>query len=318
MFEKKVFSCQLEGLRREGTGRRQWARLLCLLLLLWLWIGGTVAARDLAEIREQGVLRHLGVPCAHFVTGSGDGLDVEVMKMFAATLGVRYEYVATTWGEVVQDLTGKQVKVVNGRAVVVGSAVIRGDVAANGMTVLPWRQQVVAFSLPMFPTQVWLVARADSQVRPIKPSGDLARDIAETRKLLAGRRVLGKQNTCLDPSLYDVAAAGGVPVLFAGALNELAPAVINGLAELTILDVPDALIAMEKWPGKLKVVGPVSPPQLMAAAFAPESRELREMFNEFFARIWRDRTYQELVRKYYPEVFQYYPEFFRKEVPAAP
>ena len=33
---------------------------------------------------------------------------------------------------------------------------------------------------------------------------------------------------------------------------------INGEAETTILDVPDALIALEKWPGKIKIIGPIS------------------------------------------------------------
>ena len=48
-------------------------------------------AADLAEIRQRGVLRHLGVPYANFVSGFGDGLDVELLKGFAANIGVRYE-----------------------------------------------------------------------------------------------------------------------------------------------------------------------------------------------------------------------------------
>jgi hypothetical protein len=35
----------------------------------------------------------------------------------------------------------------------------RGDMIATGMTVLPWPQQVVAFSRPTFPTQIWLIDR---------------------------------------------------------------------------------------------------------------------------------------------------------------
>ena len=48
-------------------------------------------ADDLQDIRERGVLRHLGVPYANFVTGSGDGMDVEIVQLFARHLGVRYE-----------------------------------------------------------------------------------------------------------------------------------------------------------------------------------------------------------------------------------
>ena len=43
-----------------------------------LCLCGGALADDLREIRERGVLRHLGVPYANFVTGSGDGLDVEI------------------------------------------------------------------------------------------------------------------------------------------------------------------------------------------------------------------------------------------------
>ena len=53
-------------------------------------------AGDLDEIKKSGVLRHLGVPYANFVTGSGDGMDVEIIRSFAESLGVRYEYVKRT------------------------------------------------------------------------------------------------------------------------------------------------------------------------------------------------------------------------------
>ena len=66
----------------------------------------SVFAQDLAEIKARGVLRHLGVPYANFVTGSGDGLDVEIVQLFARHIGVRYEYVKTDWPNVIGDLVG--------------------------------------------------------------------------------------------------------------------------------------------------------------------------------------------------------------------
>lgn len=54
-------------------------------------------AGELSEIRQRGVLRHLGIPYANFITGSGDGLDEDIIKLFATHLGVKYEYVPTTW-----------------------------------------------------------------------------------------------------------------------------------------------------------------------------------------------------------------------------
>ena len=66
--------------------------------------------------------------------------------------------------------------------------------------------------------------------------------------------------------LYRFEEIGTNVRLFDGNLNELAPAILNREAESTLLDVPDALIALEKWPGKIKVIGPVSPEQRMGCA----------------------------------------------------
>ena len=77
---------------------------------LGLLLGATpfLLAGDQADVQQRGVLRHLGVPYANFVTGAGDGMDVELMKGFAGYLGVRYEYVPTSWKDVIGDLTGKK------------------------------------------------------------------------------------------------------------------------------------------------------------------------------------------------------------------
>jgi ABC-type amino acid transport substrate-binding protein len=283
-----------------------------LILMMWIcWGAGAVWAGDLAALQKRGVLRHLGIPYANFITGSSDGLDVELMRLFAQNLKVKYQFVETNWENVIGDLTGKKVKPKGNEVEVVGTAPVKGDVIANGFTVLPWREKVVDFSAPTFPTQVWLMARADSPLKPIVPSGDLSRDTAQVTALVKSRTLLGKAGTCLEPSLYGMAEAGAKVVLFNGGLNDLAPAVIKGEAELTLLDVPDALVALKKWPGQVKVIGPLSPWQDMGAAFAKSSPELREAFNLFLAKCKQNGTYLRLVKKYYPAVFDYYPGFFQ-------
>lgn len=272
---------------------------------------GITTGADLPEIQKRGVLRQLGVPYANFVTGSGDGMDVELSRLFAGYLGVTYEYVKTSWKDVVGDLTGKRVKPVGDDIEILGDTEVKGDMVANGFTILPWRQQIVNFSMPTFPTQVWIVAQANSKISPIRPSGDINKDIDLVKSMLNGRDILGMAGTCLDPSLYGIADAGARVRLFKGNLNELAPAVINGQAELTLLDVADALIAMEKWAGKIKVIGPVSEAQKMGFAFAKTSPELLKAFNRFLGQCKKDGTYIEIVKKYYPAVFKYYPEFFK-------
>jgi hypothetical protein len=278
------------------------------LLLLTI---GLASGAELEEVKERGVLRHLGIPYANFVTGSGDGLDVEMVSLFAQHIGVKYNYVKTDWGDVIGDLCGKKVKPRGDDVEILGEVPVKGDVIATGLTVLPWREKVVSYSIPTFPTQVWLVARADSAIRPIKPSGDPNKDVAVVKALLRGRSVLGIGNTCLDPSLYGLKEAGAEIRLFSGNLNELVPAIIKGDAEATLQDAADALVALDKWPGKIKVIGPVSPMQDMAYAFSMTAPRLRESFNRFFEKCKKDGTYVQLVKKYYPAIFSYYPEFFR-------
>lgn len=171
---------------------------------------------------------------------------------------------------------------------------------------------MVDFSSPVFPTQVWLMARADSPVKPIKPTGSLQGDVISTKKLIRGHSILGKARTCLDPSLYGLEHLTDRIRFHSGTLNEIAPALINGDADLVLLDVSDALVAMQKWPGIIKVIGPISEVQEMAVAFRKDSPELKEAFNRFIADCKKNGTYVKIVKKYYPFAFDYHPKFFER------
>ena len=263
---------------------------------------------DLRALQRRGVLRHLGIPYANFVTGSGDGFDVELMRLFAQRLGLRYEYVQTDWPSALPDLIGRRVSASSeGDPPPVA---IRGDVVATGLTVLPWRERAVAFSTPTFPTQVWAVARANSPLVPIRPSGAVERDIANVKAMLGGRTLIGVPATCLDPSLYQLERTGAVVQLRKVRLDEVAPLLIHGEGELALLDVADAMIALQKWPGQLKVIGPISPRQEMGVAFRKDAPELRVAFERFIADMKRDGTYRRLVQTYFPEAPVYFPDFF--------
>jgi len=268
------------------------------------------AAGDLPEILKRGELRHIGVPYAKFVTGSGDGFSCDLIQEFARELGVRYVYVRSSWKTVITDLIGQEFTVSGDDVRITGTAPVKGDLIANGLTILPWRRKLVDYSRPTFPSGVWLIARADSALQPITPSGDLNQDIAQVKALLEGISVLCMPGTCLDPGLYGLNNIGATLVPLPLKMNEFAPAVINGSAETSLLDVADSLIALEKWPGKIKVIGPVSLPQTMGVGFPKTSPKLLSRFNAFLDRIQKDGTYMQLVDKYYPGVEVYFPEFF--------
>jgi ABC-type amino acid transport substrate-binding protein len=289
--------------------------LRCTLLLatsLLLVSTGVADAGDLDQVKRDGVLRHLGIPYANFVTGAGDGLDVELIRGFAESIGVRYEFVETGWSQAFGDLTGRHARRAGSNAERFGTTPIRGDLIANGMTVLGWREQVVDFSEPTFPSGVWLIARAESTLKPIHPSGLMSTDIVETKSRLAGVSVLTLANTCLDPGLYDLEATRAEVRLVPKErkLNEMVPALLNHDGETTLLDVPDALIALQRWPGQIKVIGPISDDQQMAVAFRPSSPQLRKAFNDYLAGVRADGSYARLVEKYYPSVFDYFPGVF--------
>lgn len=280
------------------------------MLVLALLTRGNLYGADLPDIQKAGVLRHLGAPYANFITGSGDGLEVELVKLFAQHLGVRYEFVQSPMDGAIGDLTGKIVKPKGDDVEIIGEVPIKGDILATGFTILPWREKIVDFSTPTFPTQVWLVTKAESPLQPIQPTGDIDKDIETVKALLKGYYGLGKANTCLDPRLYQLEETGTVVKLFGGGLNDIAPAMLAGEADYTLLDVPDTLVALKKWPGRIKIIGPLSPVQGMGYAFAKTSPRLRDAFNRFFEQCMRDGTYARLVHSYYPAVFQYFPEFF--------
>ena len=80
---------------------------------------------------------------------------------------------------------------------------------------------------------------------------------------------------------------------------------------MTLLDVPDIIVAMEKWSSQIKVIGPVSGEQLMGAGFRKTSPALRQAFNEFFVKIQDDGRYMRLVQKYYRSAPRYLPNYFK-------
>jgi ABC-type amino acid transport substrate-binding protein len=295
-----------------------WNRLrLCRRLLsgaLACLMGMSAHAGDLADLQARGELRHLGVTYANFVTGAGDGLDVELMQGFAKQLGVRYRLVPAHFDTVVRDLLGQQAVPQGERVSLQGQFPVRGDVIAAGFTILPWRARVMLLSAPTFPTQVLLVASAGSRSQPVPQSADVHADIARTKALIGRHSLLVMPGTSLDPALYGLNGKGLVlrPYTRSSNLNELVPALLQGDADFSLLDMSSAVLDLDKWAGQIKILGPVSPPQTTAAAFAPSSPELRQAFNDYLAQLRADGRYDALVARYYPGIQRSFPAFFAR------
>lgn len=269
-------------------------------------------AADLPEIKARGELHHLGIRYANFVTGAGDGFDAELTQGFARHIGVKYRLVYSDFYSVIRDLLGKDVVREGDEVTLEGSYPIKGDMIASGFTVLPWREQVLLYSEPTFPSQVMLIARADSLTKPITGSDDLRQDIRLTKALIGRQSLLVMEKTCLDPANYGLKGKGIELRAYTKStnINEMVPALLNLDADLSLLDVPDLMIDMQKWAGKFKIIGPISEEQVLATAFPRDAPKLRDAFNEYLRKIKEDGTYDTLVNKYYPGIQRYFPEFF--------
>jgi ABC-type amino acid transport substrate-binding protein len=213
---------------------------------------------------------------------------------------------------VIRDLLGKEVTRTGERVALEGDYPVRGDMIAAGFTVLPWRNEVLLYSDPTFPSQVVLIARANSSIQPIEGSDDVADDIAETKALIGGQSLLVMEKTCLDPSNYGLTGRGIELRAYTKStnINEMVPALLQLDADLSLLDVPDLLIDLRKWPGRFKVIGPISGEQVLAAAFPQDAVALRDAYNAYLRRAKEDGTYAMWVDKYYPGARRYFPRFF--------
>lgn len=285
-----------------------------LLLGLALGTAQPALADDLKEIKARGELRHLGIKYANFVTGAGDGFDVELVQGFAKHIGVKYTLVYSDFYNVIRDLLGKDVVRKGNEVTLAGNFPIKGDMIATGFTVLPWREKVLIYSDPTFPSQVLLMAKADAPIKPIPGSQSLDKDILQTKRLIGDKSLLVMERTCLDPANYGLKNSGYNLRTYAKStnINEMVPAMLAGDAEYTLLDVPDVILDLQKWAGRIKVIGPISEEQDLAAAFPKDAPQLRDAFNQYLAKIRADGTYDRLIHKYYPGIQRYFPAWFEK------
>jgi ABC-type amino acid transport substrate-binding protein len=280
-----------------------------------------VVAGDLHEVKTAGVLRHIGIPYANFVTISPadgqlneGGFDVDIIRGFAVYLGVKYQFVEGRSDNAYGLLMGQNAEYVDQQIVFGKQQKIQGDLFAGGVTILDWRKNIVDFSDDYFPAGIWLFARSDSTLHPIIPSGSILDDIEQVKEQLNGREVLGKKYTSLDPDLYNLKATGA-QILHARAnqkINKMILSIIKNSAETTLVDVVDGLAALDAWSGAIKAIGPISKKQKMAVVFPKSSPKLRQAFNDYLKKIREDGTFNKLVKKHYPEIFNFYPVYFAK------
>ena len=132
-------------------------------------------------------------------------------------------------------------------------------------------------------------------MKPIAPTGNLQEDIRLTRQLIGSHSLLVMERTCLDPANYGLKGVGIDLKSYTKStnLNEIVPALLNGEAELALLDVPDAILDLKKWAGHIKVIGPISEEQTLATAFPLDAPGLRDEFNTYLRSLKASGAYRD-------------------------
>ncbi|MFH1356769.1 MAG: transporter substrate-binding domain-containing protein [bacterium] len=281
------------------------------LLILMILFPTLVMAQDLKDILNQGVLRHIGAPYGNFVivpdkkkNTRHSGFSVDLVRLYAESIGVKYEFIESdNVHTMIEGLVGIKFRLdlQNSSQVSFGDELAPvGDVIATGLTVLDWRKKLINYSESTFPSKIWLIGHKNLQ--KIIPEHFDQFDKKQVLEFANKFQVIGQANTSIDPSLYGVNNFEE----FKGSINDYINLVTN-LKEnkLAMLDFPDAIVTLRKAPEKLIVIGELSGPQTMAAAFRKGSPKLLKSFNAFLEAIKINGTYERLVNRYYPELVFY-------------
>lgn len=278
-------------------------------LLVFLTLIPVLAkAQDLYEIQNSGVLRHIGAPYGNFIIAPDkkksieySGFSIDLVRLYAKSIGVNYEFVESAdVHTMLEDLIGTEFSFQQSEPFQIKFGkkfTPKGDVIETGLTILDWRKRIVNFSDSTFRSKIWLVGHK-SMHKKLPPNFNQFNRV-QVLEFASKFQVIGQANTSLDPSLYGIEKFQE----FDGSINDYINLVMN-LKEnkLAVLDFPDAIITLRKAPEKLIVIGELSGPQFMAAAFRKESPKLLESFNNFLKEIKKNGTYDRLVKRYYPEL----------------
>ncbi|OGT89344.1 MAG: hypothetical protein A2298_04840, partial [Gammaproteobacteria bacterium RIFOXYB2_FULL_38_6] len=268
-------------------------------------------AQDLGEIQNRGVLRHLGAPYGNFIIAPDKkkntnytGFSVDLVRLYAKSIGVAYEFVEShDVHTMIEDLIGTEFSHQQNAPsqITYGEkSTPKGDIIETGLTVLDWRMAIINFSDSTFSTKIWLVGHKDIQSKIPQNFDQFNR--AQVLEFANRFQVIGQANTSLDPSLYGIKEYQQ----FSGSINDYIDLVTDMKEnKLAILDFPDAIITLRKAPEKLIVIGEISAPQFMAAAFRKDSPKLLESFNNFLKELKKNGVYDRLVKRYYPELVYY-------------
>jgi cyclohexadienyl dehydratase len=202
--------------------------------------------------------------------GSRTGIDVDVARALAGAVGVRVEWVDTSWPTLLDDL-----------------AAGRFDIAMSGISIMPARAAVGCFSAPYFETAKTVLARCDviGRYRTLAtidhPNVTVIVNPGGTNERFA-REHLNRARLVMHPDNVSIFAA-----------------LANGDADLMITDRVEAELVAAANP-TLCAAERVAFEPVEKAYLMPGDPRWQAWFDDWFARFRDSKAYREILARYLP------------------
>ncbi len=253
--------------------RRWWLTFLLVVLLLPTGCGALHGGKGLARIQDAGVLRVAmdpSFPPFESIDGSGEivGLDVDIAKALGARLGVRVEFVTTTYDGLYDAL-------VTGRA----------DVIISALYPDPSRTEDFAFSSPYFNAGEVLIVPPDSPIQTLEDVGG--------RHILAVFGTDGHMEALRWQNIYNPPPQ----VTTAETEEEALAALLEGRCDGAIVSNLTALAAQMQ--GKpVRIVQPFVTDEIYVIAARREDADLIAALSQLLQQLAGDGTMDQLTRRW--------------------
>ena len=236
-----------------------------LLLIASLMPWNFANADSLDDIQKTKVIKvciwpdYFGISYRNPRTGTLQGIDIELSQAFASDLGVKVEYIETSFAQVVEDLNSHKCQI-----------------AMMGVGITPERAEKIRFSKPYLRSDLYAIAmRSNSSVNQWD-------DIDKP-----GKVVIVQKGTFMEPVMKELLKHANLGTTVKPGERE--KEVESGRADVFITDYPysQRMLQNTDW---AKVIAPNKPirPTEYAYPVAPNDDRLLEKVNAFVSAIKKD------------------------------
>jgi polar amino acid transport system substrate-binding protein len=201
------------------------------------------------------------------------GFDVELLNAIAAKLGLEPVFVKTNFDTIFTSVASGKF-----------------DVASSGITITPERQQVVAFTIPYFTTEISLTVNTSQTPEITSIDGLKKGDVVGTQK---GSTDLIWAQENLAPKGIEIKTYGDFP----SAYLDLQAGRLAGVVDDAISAVGEIATRPE-----LKIVESVTSGENWGFAIPNDNPELKAAMDQAIQELFADGTYASLFQKYLPGI----------------